>query len=382
MKKPLYIFHGSVKDIELLEFPSSKSLGYAVLVFRPSYSIKDLKKMPDEIPGRESLCAIAAHGFEWLESNGIFTHYEGVEGKDGKPTNLDRLDSPPTRMHIRFANVHPPEFSVKDGKPSYSYKFYEENRGKLNHFLVPIEWIYRNGLPKGSSILKELNEAKEKGDSAFIENMLKKLGLSSMPEPNTMLPRPYANHTTKLEDSDRSLGDDYGDNEALYISGLTKEQFQRIKSFRNKIANLNKELGAPVGINVWDGKIEIIWSDRPVLGDVSIGPDECRLFYKGVQVSKEFLRQIYDKYQPELNADIKRAQTLAKEEAIKTGKYVDWRKLLRVHPKSLNEIDPRLIPLTGEMHMALANKLTRREFYPKAPSLDAVVEELEYYSKK
>ncbi len=382
MKQPLYVIHGSVKDIELIELPSSKSLGYAVLAFKPTYSIKDLKKMPDEIPGREALCPISAYGFEYLEKNGIRTHYIGVENEDGKVTTLDKLDSPPTRMHIRFANVYQPQFVVTLGMPSYSYDFYDKTRGKLNHFLVPIEWIYRNGLPKGSSVLKDLNEAKEKGDTAFINKMLRKLGVSSIPEPNSMLPRPYANHTTKLEDSDRSLGDDYNDEEALYVSGLSREHFDSIKPFRNEVAALNKKLGTSVGIDVWDGKIEIIWSNRPVLGDVPIGPDECRLFYKGVQVSKEFLRQLYDKHQPELNADIKRAQAQAKGESSRTRKYVDWRSLLTVHPKSLDEIDKRLKPLTGEMHMALANKLTRREFYPKAPSLDTVVEEVAYYSKK
>jgi phosphoribosylaminoimidazole-succinocarboxamide synthase len=387
--QPVRISKGSVKTFEVFEEPTSERLGKGRMTFRPSYSIFDLKKFLDDIPGRESICIIAAYDFELLENNGINTHYLGVD-LDDKPVSLDKMYDrgiAPTKMWVEVAQVFYPKFMVVDGKPNFSYEYFEKTRGKLNNFVVPLECIYRNGLPKGSSILRELEEARKRGDVKFINRLLGKLGLTQFPKPNTMLPKQYGNFDTKYEPlGDRRVGDDYDIrkafetydynlSEAVRISGLTFEQFLDLIETRNKIAGIIKKRGAEVGITPWDGKCEFVWSHGPMAADVVGGPDEDRWFYEGQQVSKEILRQIYDIIQPELRADIKRAQNEALQESISTGLLRDWREFLTVYPKSLKGVSPYLIPLVGEMHLALANQLTDKQWYDVRP-LGTVMKEL------
>jgi hypothetical protein len=53
----------------------------------------------------------------------------------------------------------------------------------------------------------------------------------------------------------------------------------------------------------------------------------------------------------------------------------DWREFLTVYPKSLKGVSPYLIPLVGEMHLALANQLTDKQWYDVRP-LGTVMKEL------
>ena len=103
--------HGSVKDLEVFEEATHESLGMADMVFRPRYSIFDLKKMPDEIPGREAICTMAAYNFELLENNGVRTHYLGVVNRDGNVV----MDSDLIRRFLeilerKFQSERPYEF--------------------------------------------------------------------------------------------------------------------------------------------------------------------------------------------------------------------------------------------------------------------------------
>jgi len=42
---------------------------------------------------------------------------------------------------------------VENGKLKYDYSVYTS---RLKNFLIPLEIIYRNGLPEGSSVFKKL----------------------------------------------------------------------------------------------------------------------------------------------------------------------------------------------------------------------------------
>lgn len=379
--------YGSVKNIEIDREPTPRLLGKGDFVFTRRYSIFDLKQMPDKIPGREALAAIAAYNFELLENNGIKTHYWGVVNSDDRVVPLNKMQEPPTRMRVRLAAVHKPAVRIAGGRLSFSYSYFDDNRGRLNNFVLPIEFIYRNGLPEGSSVLRRLRDAEARGDTAYIEKQLKKLGLSAIPAPNTMLPQPFGDYTTKFEPlGDRNLGDDedakaasvsgdYSRSEALRISGLTPAQFAEVIGVRNRAAQVIRKRGEEVGIVDWDGKDEYAWADGPMVVDVKGSPDENRWFYNGQHVSKEFLRQLYDVAQPELRKDVERAQGEAAEDAVKLGQLHDWRDYMTVRPMSLNEIEPNIIPLAGEMHMALANQWTGIQFYNTRP-LGAVMKDL------
>ena len=385
--------HGSVKDLEVFAESGSESLGLADMVFRPSYSIFDLKRMPDLIPGRESQAVMTAFNFERLENSRVPTQYLGVVNRDGNVVSLDQMQEPPTRMRVKLAAIREPEVRIADGTLTFSYEFFEQSRGMLNNIGTPIEWIYRNGLPQGSSVLRNLERAMEKGDVEYVERMLRRLGLEEylsplrVPPPNIMLPRPYGNFTTKYEPlGDRGLGDDYdvseaiksGDyskSEAVRISGLTLEQFDEMVKVRDRVAQVIKKRGEEVGITDWDGKLEFAWAYGPMVIDAVGTPDENRLFHNDKQVSKEVARQLYDVVQPELRKDIERAQKQAAEDAVRTGRLRNWREYLTVDVAPLDAISPYLKPLVGEMHMALANQWTGIPFYNVRP-LGVVMQEL------
>ena len=102
---------------------------------------------------------------------------------------------------------------MKDGKLQYDYRVYTPN---LRNFLIPLEIIYRNGLPEGSSVFKRLEEG-----VITIET----LGLDHYPRPGERLSKPIFDVSTKLEEADRYLTWD----EAREIAGLTAEEVEDIR---------------------------------------------------------------------------------------------------------------------------------------------------------
>ena len=74
-------------------------------------------------------------------------------------------------MEVSLVNVYKPKTSVVNGKIVHDYSIYTSN---LKNCLIPLEIIYRNGLPEGSSVFKRL----EQGKITF-----KDLGLDHYPKP-------------------------------------------------------------------------------------------------------------------------------------------------------------------------------------------------------
>jgi len=130
--------------------------------------------MPDHIPNKgKSLCISAAYFFEKIESMGIKTHYLGlVEG--GQLKKISEVKSPIDIMEVKLFRVLKPTKTAN----GYHYSIYKKEEGNL---LVPLEVIFRNSLPAGSSVFKRL----EKG-----ELELKELGLEKMPIPGENLGKP------------------------------------------------------------------------------------------------------------------------------------------------------------------------------------------------
>ena len=60
-------------------------------------------------------------------------------------------------MEVSLVNVYKPKTSVAGAKLSYDYSIYTP---KLRNCLIPLEIIYRNGLPEGSSVFKRLEQGK------------------------------------------------------------------------------------------------------------------------------------------------------------------------------------------------------------------------------
>ena len=60
-------------------------------------------------------------------------------------------------MEVALVNVYKPKTTVANGKIVHDYSVYTSN---LKNCLIPLEIIYRNGLPEGSSVFKRLEQGK------------------------------------------------------------------------------------------------------------------------------------------------------------------------------------------------------------------------------
>ncbi len=206
---------GSVKDLEVIKKPTRQAMGIGRFVFSDRYSVFDWGEMPDHIDGKgAALCLMGAYCFEQLEKKGVKTHYRGLVDSDGKAVKFSALKQPSSVMEVSLVNVYKPQTSVVNGKIVHDYSIYTP---KLKNCLIPLEIIYRNGLPEGSSVFKRLEQAKI---------TLKDLGLDHYPKPGEQLAKPIFDVSTKLEETDRYVTWQ----EAQKIAGLTDRRISRRKS--------------------------------------------------------------------------------------------------------------------------------------------------------
>ena len=356
---------GSVKDLTINTKPTENELGVGVFSFSDRYSVFDWGEMPDEIPNKgAALCTMASLNFELIDKKIAKSHYCGIFDKSGYPTSIERISSPSNKMLVKLANVIKPLFL--DGEYNY-LEFFPEHR-RVNNFVVPLEVIYRRGVPEGSSLLKKLRQLDSEGKEKELEELLDSIGLSKMPSPGDMFPKPVYNFTTKFEKKDRNLTDE----EAYVISGLTISQFDELKRLRNVGVDIIGKRTKNVGLTDYDGKFEFVYFDGKIMfADVFGTFDENRFLFNGKQVSKEILRRAHELLQPDWVRDVQRA----KKEAEKNG-IEDWKSLVTTYPKPL----PReLVEVVGEMYSAGANLYTGRKFFEARP-LNEVMNDLKDYA--
>ncbi len=249
---------GSVKDLVVLKAPTPTEMGIGRFDFSDRYSVFDWGEMPDLVPYKgASLCTMSAYAFERLDRYGAETHYVGLEDADS-PLDLDSVSYPPTRMIIRLARPVKPAFvSEKEG---YDYSFYAEAQRKgEGNFVVPLEIIYRNTLPRGSSVFKRL-----KNGSLTLEEM----GLSSYPQEGDALPRVFIDGSTKYERFDRYPGWV----ELQRLAGLTDSELDVIEQYVRYVNNIITESVGHAGLQNDDGKFEFVFDpDRRLMLADTIG---------------------------------------------------------------------------------------------------------------
>ncbi|MFH0796142.1 MAG: phosphoribosylaminoimidazolesuccinocarboxamide synthase [Candidatus Omnitrophota bacterium] len=321
---------GSVKDLEVLEKPTKDKTGRGRFIFSDRYSVFDWGEMPDHITGKgKALCIIGAYFFEKLEEMGIKTHYRGVVEDGIMEVVLLRVLKPPPQGD------------------AYDYSIYRKETG---NFLIPLEVIYRNYLPEGSSLLKRLREGK-----ITIES----LGLSKMPRPGQKLEKPVVDLSTKLEATDRHLDWE----EAGTIANLTEGELADIRRITLLVNDLITKEVDRLGLLHEDGKVEFGFDEsrRLLMVDVLGTPDECRFSFNGIPVSKEAARIWYRK--TDWFQDV--------EEAKKRDR-VSWKGLVKSTPPSL---PPRLAELIAFLYQSFCNELTGRTWFP-SPSLKDILSEL------
>jgi phosphoribosylaminoimidazole-succinocarboxamide synthase len=211
---------------------------------------------------------------------------------------------------------------------------------------VPLEVIFRNSLPSGSSLLKRL---------ANNEVSLEDLGLKEMPKEGTKLKQPILDVSTKLEEKDRYLKWV----EAQRMAGLSDEKLQELKDTTLKVNEFLTEKAESLGLEHADGKIEF---GRDVKGELMIVDvlgtlDENRFLYNGIHLSKQVLRDYYN-------------LTPWKEEYLKKGKLARPPRL----PKEL-------ITIVSNMYKSVAEAWAGSKIW-NAPSIEKVVEDYQAFLDK
>ncbi len=340
---------GSVKDLKVIEKPTTKKMGVGRFRFSDRYSVFDWGEMPDHIEGKgEALCLMGAYCFEWLETMGIKTHYRGLVDKDGNVVSFEELETPTNIMEVNLVNVYKPESRVAQGKIEYDYSHYTSN---LKNCLIPLEIIYRNGLPEGSSVFKRLEQGKV---------IIKDLGLDHHPHPGERFTKPIFDVSTKLEETDRYVTWE----EARRIAGLTTQEVVAVEVVLSKVNDAISRIASHAGLENEDGKIELAFNDERQLMVVDVVGtlDECRFTYGGVHVSKEVARQFYKK--TSWYRDLEEAKKAAETQGVK-----DWKALCESQPPKL---DPNLKDIISGMYMAAANELTDHKLFD-APRLGETI---------
>lgn len=335
---------GSVKDLVVIEKPYKNKSGRGRFIFSDRYSVFDWGEMPDHIPNKgKSLCISAAYFFEKLENMGIKTHYLGLV-EDGQLKRISDVKGTVDIMEVELLRVLKPP-KIADG---YDYSDYKTGNCNL---LVPLEVIYRNSLPAGSSVFKRL----EKG-----ELELKELGLEKMPIPGENLEEPFLDVSTKLEESDRYLTWE----KAQEIAHLGDKELEEIKKITLIINELIGQEANKIGLKYEDGKIEFGFDkDRNLLlVDVLGTLDECRFTFKRMPISKEIARLYYRKtpWFKEL-IDAKKKNELS------------WKDKVNLSPPPL---PARLKELISMAYCAFANEITKKEWFMNIPSMRELLEEI------
>jgi phosphoribosylaminoimidazole-succinocarboxamide synthase len=331
---------GSVKDLEVIKKPTKDAMGIGRFHFSDRYSVFDWGEMPDHIEGKgAALCLMGAYCFEMLEEKGIRTHYRGLVEKNGKVVRFSELKMPTSIMEINLVNVYRPKAYVEEGKLKYDYSVYTPS---LKNYLIPLEIIYRNGLPEGSSVFKRLEQGLV---------TLEDLGLDHYPKVGEKLVKPIFDVSTKLEESDRYVTW----KEAQQMAGLTNRELEEIKSVLLKVDETITEMASKAGLVNEDGKIELAFDDerRLMVVDVVGTLDECRFTYQGLHVSKEIARIYYRR--TEWAKKVEEAKKKAKEKGIE-----NWKALVKAEPPKL---EPKLKKLISQMYMAAANEITRKRMF-------------------
>ncbi len=317
---------GSVKDLMVLKKASEKEFGEGIFSFTDDYSIFDYGKMPQQIPGKgEALCRMASYNFEKISELNIFSHF------------LEFIK--PNQMKVKLVQVIYPQ----------KRKLTKED----SNYLIPLEVVFRNMLPEGSSLLSRFRKGEAKPEQ---------YGLSSVPEPNTFFDNPLIEFFTKLEPTDRLLTEQ----EALSMSALNEFELNEIKQIALMVNDFLNKKAESLNLIHADGKIELAFSPERnlLLVDVFGTLDENRFLFNGVHVSKQVARDYYNttSWKNEL------------KKAMQEGKQKDeW-------PEP-PEMPSKLLELISEFYFSFAQEWIEENFASARP-LSRVVQEYRELKEK
>jgi phosphoribosylaminoimidazole-succinocarboxamide synthase len=334
----------SVKNFRIEEAATREGLGRGIFEFTDDYSVFDWGKMPDQIPDKgASLCTMGAFNFESLEAGGVPTHYRGVVS-DGNVTDLETaLDHSDAPREMAIDLTMAPDLPFEDGR--YDYDAYYDAVG--DHYLIPLEIVFRNRVPVGSSLRKRSTP----GDHG--------LSFGEWPDESVDLPEPIVEFSTKYEKQDRYLDR----TEAAEISGPAA--ISDLEWIAREVNRVVTEQAADTGFDHQDGKIECLYHDGEIrVADVVGTFDENRFSRGGQQISKEVIRQYHKRTQPEWVDAVGAAKAQADEKGV-----ADWKSLCESRPDPL---DDEVIQTARDLYCAGTNEYTERDVFD-APDLEIVL---------
>ncbi len=333
------LYQGSVKNVR-----GEKNSSHYIFEYSDRYSIFDWGEMPDLIEGKgEALAVMADLFFRLLKQQGIESHSLGLVDSQGNAL-------PPATascyLKVEAIDVLRPLFTSK----GYDYSVYQK---KQNNVLVPLEVIFRMGVPKGSSLPKRLKEN---------PSLLKEYALDHLPQEGEMFEKPLIEFSTKLEEKDRYLTF----KEAMQIAGMSEEEMAELKKITEHICLKLKDIFSALSLELWDGKFEFSFTldshgVRSFKLVDAIGLDELRVLYKEIQISKEYLRQYYREsawYQ-----DVQKAQEMA---ILKKEK--NWKIYSTLLPQKLPEQMKKQVQF---LYQSFTNVLCEKAGYPPVFSVPA-----------
>lgn len=367
------VYQGSVKN--LLE----AGPGRLEFEYTDAYSVFDWGRMPDALPGKgESLAALGAWFFKEVALPQSWQRAKLGSSRWLKPftgrlrevleREIHELEtaglahhfierSAPSRLLVQRVAVQAPRAHALAGQTLYHYdRVAEQNAGRAR--LIPLEVVFRFGLPAGSSFLERLTP-----------EYARALGLSALPEAGQWLELPVVEFFSKLESTDRFLTWE----QALNYSGVPYAVFEKLVARSLCLAVwLAGVFEARTGLELWDGKFEWALSEKGELWLVdSIGPDELRLLdpRTGTQISKEFLRLFYRK--------------TAWFEAIKTTKKeamanpdADWKKLATQRAGEPPRLSREFLEAATALYPSLALAVAGENPGGRGVALDAMLERI------
>jgi phosphoribosylaminoimidazole-succinocarboxamide synthase len=374
---PEILYQGSVKNVR-----GVKGQSPYVFEFSDRYSIFDWGQMPDQLNGKgESLAFMGSFFFDFLGKAENWKNWKAPASFEKAPLlqtlkehgsfhhGLGLLEGNPRCLAVKPVQVIEPASSSEGGKLHWDYTAYKQ---RPENALVPLEVIFRFGVPEGSSLLKRTSDSK----------YCQVIGLQTPPKSGDRFEIPVVEYSTKLETSDRYISYD----EAQTIAGLSAEEFGELSALTKLLALRLKDCFAGIGLELWDGKFEFGFTAKDKAGKRgfmlvdSIGPDELRLTRDDVHLSKEALRGYY-RHTP-WYAGIEKAKELAHQRGSKEWKEICTDELKLLPPPLNQSVREQVEMVYKGIVKALSQKYGSQVVYPEAWSLDDVVKGFKVQKKE